>query len=193
MPIIQMIDKNLAPSRYQALKFGLWIGMASITMMFAALTSAYLVRRPAGNWYEFKLPVQFFVSTIIIIASSITMEWAYKNLKKQNQRNYNYGIVLTFGLGILFLVSQILSWKALVASGITIDLSVSGSFLYALSGIHAVHVIGGIAAIMVCVANAFLNSFTVSSMRLLKVDLVRQYWHFVDILWIYLLLFLILQ
>ncbi|MBK7737069.1 MAG: cytochrome c oxidase subunit 3 [Saprospiraceae bacterium] len=193
MPIIQMIDKNLAPSRYQALKFGLWIGMASITMMFAALTSAYLVRRPAGNWYEFKLPVQFFVSTIIIIASSITMEWAYKSLKNQNQKNYNYGIVLTFGLGILFLVSQILSWKALVASGITIDLSVSGSFLYALSGIHAVHVIGGIAAIMVCVANAFLNSFTVSSMRLLKVDLVRQYWHFVDILWIYLLLFLILQ
>ncbi|MBK6860947.1 MAG: cytochrome c oxidase subunit 3 [Saprospiraceae bacterium] len=193
MPIIQMIDKNLAPSRYQALKFGLWIGMASITMMFAALTSAYLVRRPAGNWYEFKLPIQFFVSTLIIIASSITMEWAYKNLKNQNQKNYNYGIVLTFGLGILFLVSQILSWKALVASGITIDLSVSGSFLYALSGIHAVHVIGGIAAIMVCVANAFLNSFTVSSMRLLKVDLVRQYWHFVDILWIYLLLFLILQ
>lgn len=193
MPIIQMIDKNLAPSRYQALKFGLWIGMASITMMFAALTSAYLVRRPAGNWYEFKLPVQFFVSTIIIIASSITLEWAYKSLKNQNQKNYNYGIVLTFGLGILFLVSQILSWKALVASGITIDLSVSGSFLYALSGIHAVHVIGGIAAIMVCVANAFLNSFTVSSMRLLKVDLVRQYWHFVDILWIYLLLFLILQ
>lgn len=193
MPIIQMIDKNLAPSRYQALKFGLWIGMASITMMFAALTSAYLVRRPAGNWYEFKLPVQFFVSTIIIIASSITMEWAYKSLKNQNQKNYNYGIVLTFGLGILFLVSQILSWKALVASGITIDLSVSGSFLYALSGIHAVHVIGGIAAIMVCVANAFLNSFTVSSMRLLKVDLVRQYWHFVDIIWIYLLLFLILQ
>lgn len=193
MPIIQMIDKNLAPSRYQALKFGLWIGMASITMMFAALTSAYLVRRPAGNWYEFKLPVQFFVSTIIIIASSITMEWAYKSLKNQNQKNYNYGIVLTFGLGILFLVSQILSWKALVASGITIDLSVSGSFLYALSGIHAVHVIGGIAAIMVCVTNAFLNSFTVSSMRLLKVDLVRQYWHFVDILWIYLLLFLILQ
>ncbi|MBK8296240.1 MAG: cytochrome c oxidase subunit 3 [Saprospiraceae bacterium] len=188
-----MIDKNLAPSRYQALKFGLWIGMASITMMFAALTSAYLVRRPAGNWYEFKLPIQFFVSTLIIIASSITMEWAYKNLKNQNQKNYNYGIVLTFGLGILFLVSQILSWKALVASGITIDLSVSGSFLYALSGIHAVHVIGGIAAIMVCVANAFLNSFTVSSMRLLKVDLVRQYWHFVDILWIYLLLFLILQ
>ncbi len=193
MPIIQMIDNNLAPSRYQALKFGLWIGMASITMMFAALTSAYLVRRPAGNWYEFKLPIQFFVSTLIIIASSITMEWAYKNLKNQNQKNYNYGIVLTFGLGILFLVSQILSWKALVASGITIDLSVSGSFLYALSGIHAVHVIGGIAAIMVCVANAFLNSFTVSSMRLLKVDLVRQYWHFVDILWIYLLLFLILQ
>lgn len=193
MPIIQMIDKNLAPSRYQALKFGLWIGMASITMMFAALTSAYLVRRPAGNWYEFKLPVQFFISTLIIIASSITMEWAYKSLKNQNQRNYNYGIILTFVLGILFLISQILSWKALVASGITINLSVSGSFLYALSGIHAAHVIGGIAAIMVCVANAFLSSFTVNSMRLLKIDLVRQYWHFVDILWIYLLLFLILQ
>ncbi|HRG68328.1 MAG TPA: cytochrome c oxidase subunit 3 [Saprospiraceae bacterium] len=193
MPIIQMIDKNLGPSRYQALKFGLWIGMASITMMFAALTSAYLVRRPAGNWYEFKLPVQFFISTLIIIASSFTMEWAYKSLKGNKQKQYNYGIVLTFILGIVILVAQILSWKALMATGITIDLSVSGSFLYALSGIHAAHVVGGIAAIMACVANAFLLSFTVSPMRLLKIDLVRQYWHFVDILWIYLLLFLILQ
>ncbi len=193
MPIIQMIDKDLGPSRFQALKFGLWIGMASITMMFAALTSAYLVRRPAGNWYEFKLPNQFFISTLLIILSSFTIEWALKAFKAQKTASYQIGMLLTFSLGVLFVGSQIVSWQALAASGITIDLSVSGSFLYALSGIHALHVIGGVAALLVCLLNAFLIPIQSDKMRLLKIDLVRQYWHFVDLLWIYLLLFLILQ
>ncbi|MFZ1254777.1 MAG: cytochrome c oxidase subunit 3 [Saprospiraceae bacterium] len=193
MPIIQMIDKNLGPSRYQALRFGLWIAMASITMMFAALTSAYLVRKPAGNWYEFKLPFQFFISTILIFLSSLVIEWAFQSFKKGNENSYKFGILASFLLGISFLGSQILAWKSLTAQGITIDLTVSGSFLYALSGIHAAHVLGGIAALMVSLLTAFLIKFEVSPMRILKFDLVRQYWHFVDILWIYLLIFLILQ
>ena len=193
MAFIQMIDKNLAPSRYQALRFALWIGMGTITMMFAALTSAYLVRKPAGNWYEFKLPFQFFISTILIILSSISIEWAYKSFKNGLERYYKWGIFISFCLGVSFMYSQIIAWKILSASGITIDLTVSGSFLYALTGIHAVHVLGGIAVLMTSLIISWMSRFEVTTLRILKLDLVRQYWHFVDILWIYLLLFLILQ
>ena len=71
MPIVQMIEKELPPNRAQALRFGLWIAMASICMLFGAFTSAYLVRKPVGNWYEFKLPVLFFYSTISMVISSL--------------------------------------------------------------------------------------------------------------------------
>jgi cytochrome c oxidase subunit 3 len=193
MPFIQMIDKDLAPSRYQALKFALWIGMGSIAMMFAALTSAYLVRKPAGNWYEFKLPVQFFISTLIIVMSSLTIEWAYKSFKNGAEQKYRLGIFLSFCLGLAFIYTQVAGWQALTASGITIDLNVSGSFLYVLTGIHAVHVLGGIAILTASLLISWTTQFEVTRMRTLKLDLVRQYWHFVDLLWIYLLIFLILQ
>jgi cytochrome c oxidase subunit 3 len=193
MPFIQMIDKNLEPSRHQALRFALWIGMGTIAMMFAALTSAYLVRKPVGNWYEFKLPAQFFISTLLILLSSISLEWSYKSFKSGIAKNYKVGMFIAFCLGVAFLYSQIAAWKELTNHGITIDLNVSGSFLYALTGIHAAHVLGGIAVLAASMIISLMTSFEVTKMRILKLDLVRQYWHFVDILWIYLLLFLILQ
>jgi cytochrome c oxidase subunit III len=180
MPIVQMIDKELAPSRHQALRFALWIGMASIAMMFAALTSSYLVRKPAGNWYEFKLPVEFFTSTIIIILSSVSIEWAYRSFKSKKESYYRWGIFISFCLGIAFLISQINAWQALNASGITINLNVSGSFLYALTGIHAVHILGGLAILAASMLISWIVPFNVTPYRILKLDLVRQYWHFVD-------------
>jgi cytochrome c oxidase subunit 3 len=193
MPIIQMIDKNLGPSRYQALRFGLWIGMASITMMFAAFTSAYVVRKPAGNWYEFKLPEAFFFSTIILLISSFTMEWAYKYYKKREEQKFKHYLLATLMFGLGFLCAQIYAWKSLFNQGITVDLNVSGSFLYLISGMHALHVLGGITVLVISVLSAFTFAFSPNSFKVLKLDLVRQYWHFVDILWIYLLIFLIVQ
>ncbi|MBK7226159.1 MAG: cytochrome c oxidase subunit 3 [Saprospiraceae bacterium] len=193
MAFVQMVDKNLPPSRYQAVKFGMWIAMVSITMMFGAFTSAYLVRKPVGNWYEFKLPVEFFYSTLILIASSFLMEWAYRSYKQQEEKSYKVGIFLTLLLGIGFIIAQVIAWKALVAQGITIDLNVSGSFLYVLSGFHALHVLGGIGALFVSNFVAFGDRYELTMLRTLRLDLVRQYWHFVDILWIYLLVFLMLQ
>lgn len=193
MAIFQMIDKDLEPSRLHAIRFGLWIAMASILMMFAALTSAYIVRKAAGNWYEFKLPVQFFASTVCILLSSFFMERSYKNFKNNISDGYKSGILLACVFGIAFLIFQVISWKALFNQGITLDLNVSGSFLYALSGLHALHVLGGVAAIIVTVIVAFSLPFEATPARIFKMDLVRQYWHFVDLIWIYLLIFLILQ
>ncbi|MBK8955529.1 MAG: cytochrome c oxidase subunit 3 [Saprospiraceae bacterium] len=167
--------------------------MASIIMMFAALTSAYIVRKAAGNWYEFKLPVQFFISTICLLISSFFIERSYRGLKSGTPQTYKTGILLSCIFGIAFLVFQVVAWKALVAQGITLDLNVSGSFLYAMSGLHALHVAGGIAALIVSALVAFSFPFEMSTNRIFKLDLVRQYWHFVDLVWIYLLIFLILQ
>lgn len=192
MAIVQMIDKNLEPSRMQALKFALWIGMASITMMFAALTSAYIVRRAAGSWYEFKLPSEFFVSTLSIIISSYFVEIAFRSYKDGKVKMLKSYLSLGFLFGIIFLVVQVLAWKALFSMGITIDLNVSGSFLYAMSGLHALHVVGGLGALSLCVIWAFSTNNAINQSSLIKLDLVRQYWHFVDILWIYLLVFLII-
>ncbi len=193
MPFIQMIDKNLEPSRQHAVRFGLWIGMASIVMLFAALTSAYLVRKAAGNWYEFKLPVQFFFSTVLIVASSVLLEKAYLNFKSGRTSSISVLLFVALFLGFGFLFAQIWAWKELFAQGVSLDLNVSSSFLYALSGLHALHVIGGIAALALSAIASLSERFKPTKNRLFKLDLVRQYWHFVDILWIYLLLFLILQ
>lgn len=192
MPIVQMLDKNLEPSRFQALRFALWIGMASITMMFAALTSAYIVRRAAGSWYEFKLPSEFFVSTLFILVSSYFIELAYRAYQKEKMDRFRAFLCGGFVCGVLFLAAQVIAWKALFAMGITIDLNVSGSFLYAMSGLHALHVVGGLAALTISLMMAFASKIKFNQTRLMKLDLVRQYWHFVDVLWIYLLVFLIL-
>ncbi|MBK9272310.1 MAG: cytochrome c oxidase subunit 3 [Saprospiraceae bacterium] len=193
MPIVQMFHKELPPDKIQAYKFALWIGMASIIMFFAAITSAYLVRKPVGNWYEFKLPVQFFYSTILIVLSSVFIENAYKSMKLGNENRYKLNIVFGTALGLAFIVMQIISWKVMVSTGLFIDLNVSVSFLYVISGFHALHVIGGLVVLLISLLNAFLIEFQPDPMRILKSNLVRQYWHFVGILWLYLLIFLILQ
>lgn len=188
-----MFHKDLPPDKIQALKFGLWIAMASIIMFFAAITSAYLVRKPVGNWYEFKLPVEFFYSTILIIFSSISIELAFHSFKKSEAQRYKIYTGITLIFGISFIICQIMAWKAMVATGLFIDLNVSVSFLYVISGFHALHVIGGIVVLIISVLNAWLYAFTNTPWRMLKLDLTRQYWHFVGILWLYLLIFLILQ
>ncbi len=193
MPLVQIFQKELPPDKIQAYKFALWIGMASIIMFFAAITSAYLVRKPVGNWYEFKLPVEFFYSTILIVISSVFMEFTFKALKSGNRSQYRYGMLATLFFGVLFIWMQIIAWKAMVATGLFIDLNVSVSFLYVISGFHALHVLGGLVVLLISALNAYWQEFTTGPWKILRLDLTRQYWHFVGILWIYLLVFLILQ
>ncbi|HMW39846.1 MAG: cytochrome oxidase subunit III [Saprospiraceae bacterium] len=193
MPVVQIFDKELAPSKIQALKFGLWIGMASIVMLFGAFTSAYLVRKPVGNWYEFKLPIQFFYSTLIIIGSSVLLEKAFKSFRSHDLKNYQLFMFISFFAGIAFLATQVIAFKAMISQGLFIDLNVSVSFLYVLAGMHALHVIGGIIVMIISLTTALAVRPLINEMNILKLDLLRQYWHFVGALWIYLLIFLILQ
>lgn len=174
-------------------KFALWIGIASIVMMFGAFTSAYVVRRSAGNWLEFRLPDIFFVNTAVILLSSLTIHYAYVSFKKGNEKWYKGLLIATFVLGILFVVLQYKGWEAMNAIGATFTVNPSSSFIYVISGLHAAHVLGGIAALVVAMVHAFVLPFKPTLRRRQRFELVCQYWHFVDVLWVYLIGFFMFQ
>lgn len=174
-------------------KFALWTGMASIVMMFAGLTSAYIVKQAAGNWLEFAFPNEFYISTAVILLSSVTLHYSFANFKLGEEKKYKQLLLVSLVLGISFVVLQYLGWTALYAKGVDMKGNVSGSFFYLLSGVHALHVLGGIAAIIVALLHAYTLKFNVSEKRINRFDLVVNYWHFVDFLWVYLMIFLLMN
>ncbi|NJC25170.1 cytochrome c oxidase subunit 3 [Neolewinella antarctica] len=174
-------------------KLALWVGLVSLVMMFTALTSAFIVRRAAGNWLEFSIPSIFFVNTLVIVASSLTLHGAYVAFKREAALAYKALLGLTFILGIAFVVLQLVGWEELAASGVPLKINPSGDFIYAISGLHALHVIGGIAILLVALIMAFILPMKVTPARQLRLELTMTYWHFVDVLWIYLIVFLSLQ
>ncbi len=173
--------------------FALLAGCASILMMFASLTSAYVVRHAAGNWLEFSMPTIFFVSAAVMVASSIVLHFSYISFKNGNEKMYKLLLIIGSILGVLFLVTQYMGWMDLNAMGVFLDGNPSGSFVYAISGLHAAHVLGGIATLIMALVHAFGLKFKVTDKRKTRFQLTLIYWHFVDILWIYLLCFMIFQ
>lgn len=161
-------------------------------MMFASLTSAYLVRRAGGNWLEFSIPTVFYYSTLVLLVSSLCLHVGYSSYKKRNIPLYQGGLIAAFVLGCVFLVLQYQGWNELFSIGVDLKGNPSGSFLYVITGIHGLHILGGLAALVVSIINAFtLKKFT--EKRKTNFELTLQYWHFVDILWVYLLVFLLMS
>lgn len=173
-------------------KFALWVSFGSIIMMFVALTSAYVVKQAAGNWLEFPLPNYFIFSTIAIVLSSVVLHYSYHAFKHGKEGAYRIGLLLALGLGLGFVILQYFGWTTLFGYGVDLKGNVSGSFFYLITGLHALHVLGGITALIITVINSLLLEFKPSKQRVHRYELVLHYWHFVDILWIYLLVFIIL-
>jgi cytochrome c oxidase subunit III len=171
-------------------KFTLWVAIGSILMMFAGLTSAYIVKRNQANWQSFDLPVAFWFSTVAVVLSSGTMWLALKSFKERQMSKYRMLMVVTMILGAIFIALQIIGFQQLWDKGITLKANVSYSFLYVIVGLHALHVIGGVIALIVMSLLAF--SSKKRNYSTVPVELMSTYWHFVDILWIYLLLFLLM-
>ncbi|MBL7827404.1 MAG: cytochrome c oxidase subunit 3 [Saprospiraceae bacterium] len=180
-------------SKINPQKLALWVAIGGIVMMFAAFTSAYIVRRAAGNWLEFKLPAIFFVNTAVILASSIALHLSYTGFKAGREARYKGFLVVTFVLGFIFVILQYYGWVALNNIGATFTVNPSSSFIYVISGLHAAHVLGGIAALTVALTHAFVLPFKPTFRRKQRFELVVQYWHFVDILWVYLIIFFMLN
>lgn len=184
---------NRPVQRVHPKKFALWIALASITMMFGAFTSAYLVKQAAGNWLEYQMPTIFYASTGILLLSSIVLHLSYKSFVKQNFLPYKVLLSVGFLLGLAFVILQYLGWQELFAKGVDLKGNVSGSFFYLISGVHALHVVGGLAALSVALLHAFTLKNQVSESRKLRFELTLNYWHFMDILWLYLFVFLLMS
>ncbi|MBI3500919.1 MAG: heme-copper oxidase subunit III [Bacteroidetes bacterium] len=177
--------------RQRSYKPMMWLAIISMCMIFGGLTSAYMVRRGDPGWLTFELPKIFYVSTVVIIASSFTMIFAYQSAKKDNFSGVKLGMLLTLFLGFTFIVCQFLAWKALVAQGIFIGgqgSNPAGSFLYVISGAHLVHLTGGIGMLIFVCIKSFREIY--HSKNLLGLQLASIFWHFLDLLWVYLFLFL---
>lgn len=171
-------------------KFTLWVGIGSMIMMFAGLTSAYIVKRDQPNWTSFELPHLFWYSTGVIMLSSVTMYLAVTAFREKERSKYRNLITITFLLGVLFLVLQFLGFYQLWQGGSTLQKTVSYSFLYIIVGLHALHLLGGIIALLVMFLRAY--SRKVKSYDPVPVEVIGTFWHFVDFLWIYLLIFLLM-
>jgi len=187
------VSTEYSHNKIHSHKFALWVAIATIIMMFGAFTSAYIVRRAAGNWYEFKLPDIFFLNTLVIVASSITLHASYRAFLKGAERPYKTLLSATFVLGIAFVVLQYLGWNAMTEMGATFTINPSSSFVYVISGLHAAHVLGGVAALIVAMVHAHVLPFKATPRRRLRFELVVHYWHFVDALWVYLFVFFLIQ
>lgn len=180
-------------NRMHPMQLGLYIACGSILMMFAALTSAYIIRQEAGNWLEFPLPSLFYVSAGIIIASSVAIQVAYNAFKREAGGLYRGALALTGVLGLVFVVVQYEAWQQMYAAGLQLTGNPAPAFVYVLSGLHAAHILGGLVSLAVALIHAFKLPVVAAPHRVLRLRLTTTYWHFMDFLWLYLLVFLYLQ
>src|SRR5687768_11389337 len=184
-------DPESHANRY---RIGMWVALASVTMMFTSLSSAYIVRANSANdWVSLPMPRVLIVSTILILASSVTLELARRKLKRSLTSAYTQWVVITVMLGVAFLATQLFAWRQLKAWGLYMSSNPHSSFFYLLTGAHAVHLAGG----LIGLSFLWLRSRSVTSesavlTKQASADAVTIYWHFMDALWIYLFLLLFL-
>ncbi|HEX8059970.1 MAG TPA: cytochrome c oxidase subunit 3 [Cyclobacteriaceae bacterium] len=171
-------------------KFGMWLFLVSVVMVFASITSAYIVRRADGNWTHFEMPMLFWMTSVIILLSSVTMQWAYLAAKKDNLSTAKLMTTLTFILGVAFLVGQFYGWKDLVTERVFLVGNPSGSFVYIITGLHGLHIVS--ALIYLLIVLLAVRAGKVHPGRLLSIELCTTYWHFLGVLWLYLFVFLLL-
>lgn len=170
----------------------IWVSMVSMVMIFGGLTSAYMVRMQAGNWWHFDLPRMFYISTAIILVSSVFMNWVLMAAKKNKFATMKITSLITLLLGVAFIVVQFKAYSILVENNIVFAGSSSnaaGSFLYILTGLHIVHLIGGMMAVFVVFIKTLLERY--NSEDYFGIRLCAIFWHFLGALWIYLFLFLL--
>ncbi len=171
-------------------KFTLWVGIGSIIMMFAGLTSAYIVKRQQPGWTSYVTPIAFYYSTAIMLISSGTIFLAQKSFGERRMVRYKKLVAATLVLGLLFILLQWLGFRHLWATGTTFHGSGAGQFLYIIAGLHALHVFGGVIALFTLWLRA--RNTRIRSYNAVPVDVVSTYWHFVDLLWIYLFIFFLM-
>ena len=186
---IRLVENPSRPMSVHPHKFALWLFIVSIIMIFASLTSAFIVKQGEGSWLDYNLPSMFWFTSGVIILSSILLQWGYFAAKKNQFNRLSLLLGATVALGLTFLVGQWMAWGQLVEMEVYFVGNPAGSFIYVLTGLHAFHLISGIIFLIV----VFISSFKkkIHSENLVRMEMCTTYWHFLGALWVYLFVFLV--
>lgn len=173
-------------------KLLLLFAMLSMTMMFAGLTSAFVVSKSRGDWLQnFEMPKAFFVSVVVILLCSVTFHLAKLSIKKDNRKATTNYLLATLVLGFLFVFFQFQGFSEIVKQGYFFtgpESNITTTFLYVVTVVHLAHLFGGIISLLIIIYNHFKQKY--NSTQTLGIELGAMYWHFLDFLWVYLFLFL---
>ncbi len=176
----------------RAKKMMLWFGIISLIMSFGGWTSAFLVSKSRPDWAkDFELPLAFTISTVLIVISSITFILAKNALKKDDRNLTTILLIVTFVLGVAFIANQLSGFQQIINMGYNFTgptSNVTMSYIYLIAFVHILHIVAGLISLLVVIYNHFKQKYTATNM--LGVELAGTFWHFVDILWVYLFLFL---
>ena len=189
---MELNEKEIRLKTIKAKKMMLLFSMLSIAMTFAGLTSAYIVSKSRPDWLkDFELPFAFVVSTVVIILSSISIYIAKKSVKNNEVSKTTLWLLITFGLGIIFVISQFSGFNELIGLGYFFtgaQSTITTSFLYVLTVLHLAHLFAGLIVLIVVTINNYKNKYKTEK---LGFELAVTFWHFLGILWLYLFVFFI--
>ncbi|HKV81548.1 MAG TPA: cytochrome c oxidase subunit 3 [Candidatus Sulfotelmatobacter sp.] len=178
------------PVPARACHVGMWMAIAGIMMLFAAFTSAMVVRRGISyDWVATALPHVLYLNTLLLIASSFTLELARRSLAADDGDRFARWLYVTVILGLGFVAGQLLAWRELASHGVYLSTNPSSSFFYLLTAAHGLHLLGGIAALFYLVFQ--VRRLVQKLRRRVAVDVTALYWHFMDGLWLYILILLV--
>ncbi|MFE3846479.1 heme-copper oxidase subunit III [Flavobacterium sp. LB3P45] len=192
MEITMTTEEDHKSRTARSYKLLLLFAMVSMIMMFAGLTSAYVVSKSRTDWLkDFQLPTAFYFSTLVIIGCSVTFHLAKKAIQKDNQSATTKFLLSTLVLGILFVILQFVGFEQIVENGYYFtgsESSITTTFLYVVTVVHLIHLAGGVISLLIIIYNHFKQKY--NSSQTLGIELGAMYWHFLDLLWVYLFLFL---
>ncbi len=187
---------GLFTKRRDPYQFMLYLGFGGSSMIFLLFAILYTIRKGTPGWMSFYLPSIFWISTGLIVASSIALHLANRAFAEDRFKQYKWLLAITLDMGIVFTITQIIGWRTLIQHGIIMSKSTAGAFLYIISGLHLLHMLGGLVFLTILLVQAlkrttYVDSFiySVNPPNQLRLRLITQYWHFIDILWVFLFLF----
>ncbi len=180
-----------AERKYMGLKLIMWLYIGATVMLFAAFTSAYIVRKAEGNWLQFELPAVLWLSSALLLASSGSLYLAGQAGQRNQIGRLQTALFITLLLGVAFVFSQLVAWQKLVAQGVYLVGNPAGGFVFIISGAHMLHVIGGMVALLVVTVQAL--RLRVNRDNLTGLKLLSTFWHAMDVLWVYLFVFLLVN
>ena len=178
---------NTAPItlRENQVRLGLWIFLGTVTMLFAAFTSAYVVRRSGSDWRHMPLPPILWLDTFVLGASSVAVEWANRSGLLRRWRAASFAFALALAFGVAFLAGQVAAWRQMVALGVYVPTNPHSSFFYMLTGAHAVHIVAALAVLtwgLLKTREASRNPRAWTA----RMELCRTFWHFLGGVWVFL-------